>query len=150
MKRKLLSLFLVAVMVFSVLPVSADAAKSSSSIQQELNTLKDQNKEIQAQIIENLMPLLRKRTVILVTHNREEAALADAIEAGQLGGLGVDVYSAEPLPAEHAYSRIMEKPNVIFTPHCAWGAQEARNRCVREVAENILAFSRGERRNRVC
>ena len=32
-----------------------------------------------AQIIENLMPLLRKRTVILVTHNREEAALADAI-----------------------------------------------------------------------
>lgn len=32
-----------------------------------------------AQIIENLMPLLRKRTVILVTHNREEAALADTV-----------------------------------------------------------------------
>lgn len=97
---------------------------------------------------------LMKKDAILINVARgaitDEAALADAIEAGQLGGLGVDVYSAEPLPAEHAYSRIMENPNVIFTPHCAWGALEARNRCVREVAENILAFSRGERRNRVC
>ena len=96
---------------------------------------------------------LMKKDAILVNVARgavaDEAALADAIEAGSLGGLGVDVYSAEPLPETHPYHRIMDKPNVIFTPHCAWGAQEARNRCVRMVAENILAFGRGERHNRV-
>ena len=48
--QSVFSLFLAAVMVFSVMPVSADAAKSSASIQEELNTLKDKNKEIQAQI----------------------------------------------------------------------------------------------------
>ena len=97
---------------------------------------------------------LMKKDAILINVARgaitDEAALVDAMEAGSLGGLGVDVYSVEPLPADHPYSRIMDLPNVIFTPHCAWGSLEARNRCVREVAENILAFARGERRNRVC
>ena len=97
---------------------------------------------------------LMKKDAILINVARgaitDEAALVDAIEAGELGGLGVDVYSVEPIPAVHPYSRIMDRPNVIFTPHCAWGALEARNRCVREVAENILAFARGQRRNRVC
>lgn len=94
-----------------------------------------------------------KEDVIFVNVARgavaDEAALADAIEAGTIGGLAVDVYSVEPLPEDHPYSRIMDKPNVIFTPHCAWGSQEARNRCVREVAKNVDACFRGERRNRV-
>lgn len=97
---------------------------------------------------------LMKKEAILINVARgaiaDEAALVDAIEAERLGGLGVDVYTSEPLIAEHPYSRIMDRPNVIFTPHCAWGALEARNRCVVEVAENILAFSRKEQRNRVC
>ena len=42
--------FLAAVMVMSMLPAQAAAAKSSSAIQQELNTLKDENKKIQAEI----------------------------------------------------------------------------------------------------
>ena len=97
---------------------------------------------------------LMKKDAILVNVARgavaDEAALADAIEAGAIGGLAVDVYSSEPLPAAHPYHRIMDKPNVIFTPHCAWGALEARNRCVQEVAENIAAYARGESRNRCC
>ena len=96
---------------------------------------------------------LMKKDAIFVNVARgavaDEAALAEAIEAGSLGGLAVDVFSAEPLPEDHPYHRIMDRENVIFTPHCAWGAQEARNRCVREVAENINAFKRGEKRNRV-
>ena len=45
-----LSLVLAAVMLTGVLPTTASAAKSSSAIQGELNALKDENKEIQAQI----------------------------------------------------------------------------------------------------
>lgn len=97
---------------------------------------------------------LMKKHAILVNVARgavaDEEALTDAIEAQTIGGLGVDVYSMEPIPSDHPYHRIMDKPNVILTPHCAWGAQEARNRCIREVAENINAFRRGENRNRCC
>jgi len=54
MKRNSLTSFiaiaLAAVMLFGVMPTTARAAKSSSAIQQELNTLKDENKAIQAEI----------------------------------------------------------------------------------------------------
>ncbi len=49
--KSIFSLFLVAVMVLSVLPTRVRAA-SSSQIQEELNSLKDENAEIQAQINE--------------------------------------------------------------------------------------------------
>lgn len=97
---------------------------------------------------------LMKKDAILVNVARgavaDEAALAEAIEEERIGGLAVDVYSVEPLPEEHPYSRIMGRPNVIFTPHSAWGSKEARNRCVRIVGENIQAFARGESQNRCC
>lgn len=79
----------------------------------------------------------------------DEAALADAVRTGQIGGLGVDVYSAEPLPADHSLYAVRELPNVCFTPHMAWGAVEARQRCIDEIAENIRAFFAGECRCRV-
>lgn len=97
---------------------------------------------------------LMKKNAILVNVARgaitDEAALAEAIENEQLGGLAVDVYSAEPFGSEHPFQRIMDRPNVILTPHYAWGAKEARNRCVCMVAENICAFAAGERKNRCC
>ena len=93
-----------------------------------------------------------KKGAILVNTARgavaDEAALADALEQGVLGGLGVDVYAREPFPAEHPYTRLLGHPDLILTPHMAWGAVEARERCIEETAENIRAFLRGERRNR--
>jgi glycerate dehydrogenase len=79
----------------------------------------------------------------------DEAAAANAVEFGKLGGLGIDVYSAEPMAANHPYARIASRSNVLLTPHMAWGAYEARVRCMNEIAENIRAFLRGEMRNRV-
>jgi glycerate dehydrogenase len=79
----------------------------------------------------------------------DEAALAAAILEGRLGGLGVDVYSVEPFPDSHPFYAIRQLPNVCLTPHMAWGAREARERCLNEVAQNIRAFAAGERRNRV-
>ena len=34
-------------------------------------------------------------------------------------------------------------PRLIITPHSAWGAQEARQRIVTQVAENARAFYNG-------
>ena len=79
----------------------------------------------------------------------DEEALAEAVLDGSIGGLGVDVYSAEPFGENHPFSRILRCPNVCLTPHTAWGAIETRNRCMAMVAENIAAFRAGQKKNRV-
>ncbi len=94
-----------------------------------------------------------KRDAIVINVARgavtDEASLADAISEGKLGGLGVDVYSVEPFPADHPYQRILNYPNVCLTPHMAWGGYETRVRLLDEVAQNIAAFRANDRRNRV-
>ena len=79
----------------------------------------------------------------------DEIAVADAIESGKLSGFGADVYSQEPFGQNHPFARIMDRPNVLLTPHMAWGAYESRRRVVAEMAENIKAFERGIERNRI-
>ena len=78
----------------------------------------------------------------------DEKALADAAEKGNIQ-LGVDVYTKEPFDCDHPYNKILGLPNVCLTPHMAWGALDARNRCVKEIAENIKAFENSEKRNRL-
>ena len=79
----------------------------------------------------------------------DEAAVAEAIKEGIIGGFGCDVYSKEPFTPEHPYTEIMNLPNVILTPHAAWGAYEARERCVKTIASNIEAYFEGKIQNRV-
>ncbi len=96
---------------------------------------------------------MMKDGVILVNAARgpvaDEGALAEAVLSGKLGGLGIDVYSAEPMPADHPFYGIRRLPNVCLTPHMAWAAYEARVRCLDETMLNIRAFLAGESRNRV-
>lgn len=79
----------------------------------------------------------------------DEAAVAEALVSGKLGGLGVDVYSVEPMGEDHPYYAIRDRENVCLTPHMSWGAYEARARCLSEMMKNIEAFFSGEIRNRV-
>jgi glycerate dehydrogenase len=75
-------------------------------------------------------------------------ALAAALRAGRLGGAGIDVLPLEP-PREGEPLLDPKIPNLILTPHVAWAAQEARQRCLDEMAANITDFLRGGRRSRV-
>lgn len=79
----------------------------------------------------------------------DEEAVARAVECGKLGFFGCDVYSTEPMPESHPYFRIKDRENVCLTPHMAWGAYEARERCMNEIYKNIRAFLEGEKRNRI-
>lgn len=79
----------------------------------------------------------------------DEEALTRAIEEDRLGGLGIDVYTAEPFPADHPFGRILDRENVCLTPHMAWGSAEARARCVATIAKNIRFFESGETVNRI-
>lgn len=79
----------------------------------------------------------------------DEAALANALRAGRLGGAGVDVLGREPPSADHPLLAA-DLPNLIVTPHTAWASREARQRVFEEIARNIEAFRDGAARNRVA
>ena len=104
-------------------------------------------------LISKEMLSLMKQRAILINVARgnvlDEGAVADAILDGSLYGFGCDVYSTEPFPENHPYSKILGCDNVILTPHMAWGGYETRVRLVDEVAQNIKAFYNGQERNRI-
>ncbi|MBE7042983.1 MAG: hydroxyacid dehydrogenase [Ruminococcaceae bacterium] len=129
--------------------VSLETLCKASDILTLHTPLTPKTKEIIGERELNLM----KPTVVLVNAARgavwEEKAVAQALKEGRIGGLGCDVYSVEPMQLHHPFQEILHLPNLCLTPHMAWGAYEARVRCMEEVKENILAFFKGEVRNRV-
>jgi glycerate dehydrogenase len=95
---------------------------------------------------------LMKRDALLINTARgalvDSTALAQALRAGRLGGAGIDVLAQEP-PTDGDPLLASDIPNLIVTPHIAWAAREARQRCIDEMAANIEDFRRGGRRGRV-
>lgn len=79
----------------------------------------------------------------------DEEAVTESVLSGHLGGFGTDVYAEEPFRTGHPYEKLYTSENVILTPHMAWGAREARERCMQEIKKNIEAFLKKEVRNRV-
>jgi glycerate dehydrogenase len=89
-----------------------------------------------------------KPTAILVNTSRggliDEAALADALRTGRLGGAYLDVLEREPPPADHPLVRL---PSCRITPHMAWASQEARRRLLAVSIANVRAFLSGRPAN---
>ncbi|HET8731917.1 MAG TPA: D-2-hydroxyacid dehydrogenase [Moraxellaceae bacterium] len=73
----------------------------------------------------------------------DEAALLTALRSGHLGGAGLDVLSVEPPPADHPLL-MAGLPNLLITPHCAWGSRGARQRLLDSTVANIRAFIAGK------
>lgn len=87
-----------------------------------------------------------KPTALLINTARgglvDEAALADALRAGRLGGAGFDVLAEEP--PRHGNPLLADDiPNLIVTPHNAWASREARQRLIDQSAENLVAWQAG-------
>lgn len=97
--------------------------------------------------------LKMKKDTILINVARglvaDEGALADAVKNDKIGGIGIDVFSKEPLSEDNPLYEVKNYPNVILTPHIAWASSEARNLCLEETVKNIKAFLNGESYNRV-
>jgi glycerate dehydrogenase len=79
----------------------------------------------------------------------EPQALVDALRAGRLGGAGIDVLETEP-PVGGNPLLAADVPNLIVTPHVAWGAREARQRGLAQLAANVADVLRGGSRGRVA
>lgn len=66
-----------------------------------------------------------------------EKDLAEAVDAGIIAGAGLDVFEVEPLPAENPFLKMVHPERMSFAPHVAWASEEARERLVGMVADNI-------------
>ena len=71
----------------------------------------------------------------------DQAALVDALDAGELAGAGLDVFETEPLPAD---STLWDREEVIVTPHAAGFNDEYYERVATIVRENLRRFDAGE------
>ena len=71
----------------------------------------------------------------------DEAAVAEALASGKLGGLGADVVSVEPITQDNP---LLTSPNTLLTPHIAWATRTARQNITRIIAENIAGWMAGQ------
>jgi len=86
-----------------------------------------------------------KPTAVLVNIARgrlvDDDALVEALEAGRIGGAGLDAFRREPLPAESPYWRL---PNVLVSPHTASFAGDYWAPVVDLFLENVRRFKARE------
>ncbi|WET77840.1 D-glycerate dehydrogenase [Amycolatopsis sp. QT-25] len=68
-----------------------------------------------------------------------EAALADALEAGEIAGAGLDVFEAEP----DVEPRLLDRENVVLSPHLGSATVETRTAMAVLAAENVASVLAG-------
>ncbi|GIH17484.1 D-2-hydroxyacid dehydrogenase family protein [Rugosimonospora africana] len=71
----------------------------------------------------------------------DEAALLTALREGWIAGAGLDVFDAEPLPADHP---LRTAPNTVLTPHLGYVTRGTYQRFFGEAVEDIAAFLKGQ------
>jgi D-3-phosphoglycerate dehydrogenase len=64
----------------------------------------------------------------------DEAAVAEALRDGRLGGAGIDVFEQEPPTG----SPLLDAPNTVLTPHLGASTAEAQVAVAEEIAEQVL------------
>ncbi len=91
---------------------------------------------------------LMKKTAFVINTSRgpviDNAALADALNAGLIAGAGLDVLDVEPPPIDHP---LLKAKNCYITPHISWATRSARARLMQTTVDNVAAFIRGEALN---
>lgn len=98
----------------------------------------------------DVLPKLKKG-VLLINAARggiyNEAALLEGLESGQIGGVALDVFVEEPVPAEHP---LLKHERVVVTPHLGASTKEAQDRVALEIAEQVVMYlTTGEIKNAV-
>ena len=90
-----------------------------------------------------------KKGSILINASRgplvDEDAVIAALECGHLSYYCADVLDREP-PVN---DKLAHHPRSVITPHIAWAPLETRKRLMNIAADNLSAFIRGEKLNRI-
>lgn len=95
-----------------------------------------------------------KPNAILINAGRgglvDEFALIDALKSQQISGAGMDVFTEEPADESNPLIANMHLPNLLLTPHVAWGSDSAITRLCEILIENIESYVAGDLNNRVA
>ncbi len=71
----------------------------------------------------------------------DEAAVAEALDAGRLWGYGADVFTVEPPPPGHP---LIGRPDVMLTPHSAAQTEEGLRNMATTIAQEVVGVLQGE------
>ncbi|WP_267490637.1 NAD(P)-dependent oxidoreductase, partial [Vibrio parahaemolyticus] len=95
-----------------------------------------------------------KPNAILINTGRgglvDEQALVDALKQGEIAAAGFDVFTQEPADESNPLIANIHLPNLLLTPHVAWGSDSSIQRLADILIENINAFQRGDLLNRLA
>jgi glyoxylate reductase len=139
----------------------SDAFRAKEEVERELRAEYVTREELleQADFITIHVPLLpdtrhlistaglskMKSTAYLINTSRgpvvDEAALAAALDAGKIAGAALDVFENEPT----VYPGLLNRGNVILTPHIASASVETRTKMAVMAAENVVAMLTGKK-----
>lgn len=96
---------------------------------------------------------MMKPSAILINAGRgglvDEAALVAALRQGVIAGAGVDVFTQEPADINNPLLDAMDLPNLLLTPHVAWGSDSSIQSLVDILMDNVTAFIEEREQNRV-
>ena len=88
---------------------------------------------------------MMKKSAILINTSRglvvDEAALADALTAGEIAAAGLDVFEREP----HVEPCLVEMENAVLAPHIASASVDTRTKMCMLAAKNCVAALEGKR-----
>jgi len=99
--------------------------------------------ETQHLINKNTLSMMKKSAFLINTSRGSlivEEDLAEALNAGEISGAGLDVLSIEPPKSDNP---LLSAKNCLITPHIAWATKEARARLMDTAVKNLKAFVEG-------
>ncbi|MEZ8019015.1 D-2-hydroxyacid dehydrogenase [Vibrio splendidus] len=96
---------------------------------------------------------LMKPTAVLINAGRgglvDEQALVEALKNQEIAGAGMDVFTQEPADNSNPLLANSHLPNLLLTPHVAWGSDSSIQKLSDILIDNIDAFVSGKPQNLV-
>ena len=69
-----------------------------------------------------------------------EPDLARALSENLIGAAAIDVFENEPIQANNPLLKILNRENLLLTPHIGWASIESRQRLIEKLAKNIEEY----------
>lgn len=94
-----------------------------------------------------------KRRPLLINCARgglvDEADLVRALDADLIAGVGFDCLTTEPPQSDNPLLTVLDRPNVIVTPHTAWASDEAMQTLWDQTVDHLNNFAMGTPSNQI-
>ncbi len=94
-----------------------------------------------------------KPSAVLINAGRgglvDEQALVEALKSNEIAGAGMDVFTQEPADNSNPLLANSHLPNLLLTPHVAWGSDSSIQKLSDILIDNIDEFVAGNPQNLV-